>query len=190
MSLFPSYFNIQNMNVTSNVPTVSSESQGLITHVRRRLAQRWDIDLDCIVTTIDKSTGENNTKKAMAWKVGLQGGTIPNEFVLPVFGQSNAADTTTLNAITTGTTSIDLNNVTDVQEGDYFTFAGHTKVYMVMAISVNTVTFFPNLVSGVALGEAVTFNPEFTVICANVASFRSASARQPQSFTFNFVEAL
>lgn len=183
MALFPNYFIIDDINVVSNVPTVTSESQGLITHVRRRLAQRWDINIECRTIPTD-------TKKAMAWQVALDGGVIPNEFVLPVFGESVAPDTTALNAVNTGATAFNANNVTLVSEGDYFTFAGHSKVYMVMGISVNTITFFPNLVSDVLATEAVTFNPEFTVIAANVASFGSSSARQPQSFSFNFVELL
>ena len=183
MSALPSYFIIDNLEVTNNVPTISSESRGLIVHVRTILAQRWDIEVDCRVLPW-------NSKKAFAWQVGLKSGTVPNEFVLPVFGESQAADTTTLGAEVTGATAVELNNVTDVELGDYFTFAGHTKVYIVLDVNVNTVTFGPNLVSDVALSEAVTFNPEFSVRMSNIARFNSGSARQPQNFSFSFVEVL
>ena len=183
MALLPDYFIIRNITDVSVDNKVTSESQSLIILTRRRNAQRFDFSLDCIVLP-------QNTKKAKAWQMNLLGGTIPNEFVLPVFGQSPAADTVTTGSAVTGETSIDVSNVTDVEEGDLFTFAGHTKAYCVMSISVNTISFLPNLRSDVAISEAVTFNPEITVIKTNVNEFRSDSARRPQNFTLEFSEAL
>ena len=183
MAAFPDYFLIDNIEVISNIPTVASESQSLITYVRLRNAQRWDINLDCRTKPWD-------TKKAFAFQNSLKAGSVVNEFTLPVFGESAASDTTALTAEAIGATTIEVSNVTDVEIGDYVGFAGHTKVYLITDINVNELTFFPNLTSAVAISEGVTFNPEFTVRLSNIPRFRSASARQPQTFTFNFVEAL
>jgi len=183
MSLLPDYFIIRNLSETSVGNSVTSESQSLIQLTRRRNAQRFDFSVECIVLP-------QNTKKAAAWQMSLLDGSVPNEFVLPVFGQSSASDTVTTSAAVTGETSVDLNNATDVEEGDLFTFAGHTKAYRVISISVNTISFLPNLRGNVALSEAVTFNPEFTVRKTNVNEFTSDSARRPQNFNLEFAEVL
>jgi len=96
-----------------------------------------------------------------------------------------------------GDTTIDIDGMTGtLKAGDFVKFAGHTKVYMVVAdatasAGATTITIEPPLRSALADDEAVTYdNVQFTVRLINDVQEFNTNDLDTYRFEVDFIEAL
>ena len=96
-----------------------------------------------------------------------------------------------------GDTTIDIDGMTGtLKAGDFVKFAGHTKVYMVVAdatasAGATTITIEPPLRSALADNEAVTYdNVQFTVRLTNDIQEFNTNDLDTYRFEVDFIEAL
>lgn len=171
--------------VSSNTPSVLSESRGLVTQSRRLPGQRWEINLTGFVLP-----GDNNAFSAFLF--GLEGPTNTFSYPLIGFGKSSASNKTVSVAGNIGDTTVNLNNLDDVNIGEYFKFANHNKVYQVHAVNGNIATIFPYLQSGIMPAESVEFEDvKFRVrLNSNIQSFSANTVRDIVTYNFRMLEAL
>lgn len=96
-----------------------------------------------------------------------------------------------------GDTTIDIDGMTgNLKAGDFVKFAGHSKVYMVVAdatasAGATTITIEPPLRSALADNEAVTYdNVQFTVRLINDIQEFNTNDLDTYRFEVDFIEAL
>ncbi len=171
--------------VKSNTPAISTESRSLITRTRRLPGQRWEMDLTGFTLPQD-----NNEFSAFLF--GLQGPTATFDYSLIGFGKSSASNKTVSIAGSIGDSIISMSDSTNVNVGEFLSFASHTKVYQVHAVNGSNVTIFPNLQRDVTLGEVVNFSDvKFKMrLVGNVQSFSADTIRDKVNYSFQIIEAL
>lgn len=155
MAALPSEFLIADAEILDDLAVLESESLSLI--YRRRIlpgAQRFSFRL--------RSTKlQNDALKRVQGKLAAI--RLTNDVVtvaIPGYSTSTVTTRTTAQARGIGNTTITLTSADGTEDGQFFTFAGHTKVYQVTGVNVGTkvITFYPNLIRAVALPETLTFN--------------------------------
>ena len=112
--------------------------------------------------------------------------------------KGNISGTVLVNGVhSAGDTTIDVDGMTGtIKAGDFVKFAGHTKVYMVVAdvtasAGAATLTIEPPLRSALADDEAVTYDGvEFTVRLTNDVQQFNTSDLDLYRFEVDFIEAL
>lgn len=152
MATLPTEFKIAYAELNSSTSYVSSRTRSLRHVQRRTTGQAWDFTLRS--TSIE----DVNIKKVIAGIAAINRDNSDVQVSIPIYSDSNATTTTTTNAKAKGQISILMLSVAGVEVGDFFTFSGHTKAYQVSDVVGNDVTFTPNLVSTVGVGETVTFD--------------------------------
>lgn len=159
------------LGVTSDYPIIKTKSQSNKTLKRTKAGQRWQFTLKWVKLT------QAQVRRVRGFFASVNQGMGHFEVVLELESQplGPAAGTPTVNTATTkGATSVPLLGLTpqqtELEEGAYIKFAGHTKVYMLSqpltgaADGTATATIFPGLVADVAAAEAVIWRDvPFTV---------------------------
>lgn len=194
-------FKIQSATFKSNSPTIASESQSLIQHVRRIPAQRWEFTL--------KSTpvGSEAGRKIWAYITALNGRFTPFDVVIPAYSQPQGValgSPTVRTAASAGVTSVALQGFSgpaaaQLLAGDYVRFSNHSKVYMVTANANNNVSgqltlqIYPQLTRPLTVGAALIMRDvPFTVRQVRDMQEFSVSGRDGRitSFELDCIEVL
>ena len=152
------------ISITSLNPTYTSVTHSLKRQVRTRGGQRWSID-----ATFPPLT---RTAFAPVWafaqKQKGQFGTFT--FVPPIYSNTSGTATGTLSVnesagYIAGTTTITVDGLTGtLKAGDFIKFAGHDKVYTIVADATTSLIIEPVLQLPIVDDEVVTYNAvPFTV---------------------------
>lgn len=187
MAALPSQFIIAEAEILDELAGMESESLSLI-YRRRNIpgGQRFAFRLR------SAALQNNNLKIAQAKLAAIR---LSNDVVtvaIPSYSTSTVTTRTTAQARGIGNTTITLTTADGTEEGQFFTFAGHTKAYQVTSVNTGTktITFYPNLIKPVALTEALTFNNMvFTgKIRGRLQKFAISGSRNSAELEIDFVE--
>lgn len=183
MATLPSNFIIERARLTNNSNDLFSESRSLRIVQRKTAGQRWDFVIDSIDYRL------KDIKPLWAFFAQVKQTLDTVAFTLPVYSESDVDQKITLSSASAGATTVAIGNSNDVVAGDYFTFAGHSKAYLVTGIVGNQLTFAPNLIRPVAGGELLTFDGcQFTCRVTEVIEFDAQG--QNASLQIELAEAL
>ena len=181
--------NITAIELTSNQPTVTTQSLSGRTQVRSFGGQYWSARI------VMPPLSEEKLRRIYAFLVQQRGSlttfTISPTNLANVTGtQSNSEGIASSGSI--GATTITMDNSNEFKAGDMINFSGHTKSYMVIDHSGTTLTFEPALVSAVADTETVRskdlFKLTVTLAGESVKYFEGADGFA--SLEFDIVEAV
>ena len=189
---FPTTIQFASMSITDREAIDYSEAANLRTQVRSRGSHRWEFK----GTFPPLSREESAEIAAFIRKTGLgQSFSI----ALPEYSDARgtASGTVRVNngvGYPIGSTAIAIDGLTGtLLEGDFITFAGHAKAYMVVEdrSGAGTLTISPSLRTAVADNEVITYDGvEFTVrIPANKSSY-SINNNSHVSISIDFIEAV
>ena len=155
----PNYISITSLN-----PTYTSVTHSLKRQVRTRGGQRWSID----ATFPPLTRTDFAPIWAFAQKQKGQFGKFT--FTPPIYSNTSGTATGTLRVNNSagyiaGTTTITVDGLTGtLKAGDFIKFAGHDKVYTIVADATTSLTIEPVLQLPVVNNEVVTYNAvPFTV---------------------------
>lgn len=187
MAAFPSEFLIAEAEMIDELAGMESESLSLI-YRRRNIpgGQRYAFRLRSIEL-------QNDVLKRVQGKLAAI--RLANDVVtavIPVYSQSTVATRVASQAKAIGSTTITTTTCDGTEDGQFFTFAGHTKAYQVVAVNTGTktLTFYPNLIKAVALNEVMTFNNMvFTgKLRGRAQNFSLSGSRNSAELEIDFVE--
>lgn len=188
MAAFPSEFLIADAEILDDLATLESDSLSLI--YRRRVlpgAQRFSFRLRSIAL-------QNDQLKRVQGKLAAI--RLSNDVVtvsIPGYSTSSVTTRTNANARSIGQTTITLTSADGTEDGQFFTFSGHSKVYQVTAVNVGTkeITFYPNLIRAVSLPETLTFNNMvFTgKLRGRTQAFSLSGSKNSAELEIDFVES-
>lgn len=130
--IFPDYLLIKSIDVISNQPIVTSEARNLKVLSRELSGHRFDLNMRIEVEPW-------NAKKAGGFFFGLQQDSATVEFSDAEWA-SSASNKTVSGAVSAGVRDLTLNNVTDLNIGDWANVAGHAKLYRIIDIVGSMVT--------------------------------------------------
>lgn len=187
MALLPDEFPIESLRFANNSSETETTSQSLIMLIRKLPSQRWDFTLSSALIKPDDADVVYGFLAAR--KQDLD--TI--EVKLPRYSFNNdVSATTTAVAGDIGDTALTVASGNGVKVGKFFTFTGHSKVYIVTGISGNSLSFAPSLRRSVSNGESVIFDEVvFTMKARGRAQEFNASADTDHvRMELNLVEAL
>lgn len=156
---FPDFIERISFDMTSERVVVSSESRSKSVLTRSLTGQRFDVQMRCFVRPW-------NTLRAQGWIESMQRDNVTTTYTDEqwVEQQSSIGNKTTNGARAAGNTTVALTSISGVFVGARLNFAGHSKLYSVVAISGNTITLNTGLLASVAAGSAVNFsNPTVTL---------------------------
>lgn len=178
-------FIIDDIQITDKNAVLTNDTRSLQFRARKIPGQRWEVKLQTRATP-------DNRKAAIGYASTLQGGVTVETIVLPYFSESLAGVKLVNQGVAVGASSVNLQESVDVNVGDYFKFAGHSKVYIVKSKLGLNIKFHPNLVRAVAPSEQVIFNNvPMTVQSMNNAQVFGSSGRYAMlNVDFNFVEVI
>lgn len=178
-------FIIDDIQITDNNAVLTNDTRSLQFRARKIPGQRWEVKLKT------RALPENR-KSAMGYAATLGGGIAVETIVLPYFSDSLAGNKLVNQPKLAGATTVKLQESAGVNVGDYFKFAGHSKVYIVKSKVGLTIGFHPNLVRNVAASEQVIFNnvPMTVQSLQKAQVFSSSGFRYPIDIDFNFVEVI
>jgi hypothetical protein len=183
---FPSDIGFLIAEPNSEAPAYVNESQSLNTIAVSTGAQRWGFTL----TTIDLK--ERDLRRAWAFLNALGGQAKTFNVMLPVFSQPLGAvigQVQSQSSYSTGTDNISFSNYTP-EIGDFFRFAGHSKVYQVSNTAGSSATIFPPLTKPVSLAELITVNDvKFTVRLTSKISKLKIDIKRVEKLKFKVTEA-
>lgn len=151
MAQLPAEFVIESVRFTNRDSVTATESQSLITLERALPAQRWDFTLRSILLAPDDSD------LVWAYFAARKQDLDVTEVFLPRWSESGVTSRPTTAAAAIGDTTIAASD-TNLKAGLYLSFAGHTKVYVVTDVGLNSFTVAPSLRAPVASGETITFD--------------------------------
>jgi len=146
------------ISITSLNPTYTSVTHSLKRQVRTRGGQRWSID----ATFPPLTRTDFAPIWAFAQKQKGQFGVFT--FTPPIYSNSSGTASGTLRVNNSagyiaGTTTITVDGLTGtLKAGDFIKFAGHDKVYTIVADATTSLTIEPVLQKPVVNNEVVTFN--------------------------------
>lgn len=178
-------FIIDDIQISDANAVLTNDTRSLQFRARKIPGQRWEVKLKTRALPV-------NRKAAMGYAATLGGGVNTDTIVLPYFSESLAGNKLTNQGIAIGATSANLQESAGVNVGDYFKFAGHSKVYIVKGKSGLQIDFHPNLVRAVASSEQLIFNnvPMTVQSLQKTQVFSSSGIRYPLDIDFNFVEVI
>jgi len=186
MATLPTEFKIASAEISNNVPITETDSRSLIRVQRKTGGQRWEMRLGSTRLNLEE------LKPILGALSGIRNSMSTIEIAIPVYSDSVATTKVAAVSRAIGVTSITVNSTSDIAVGDYFKFAGHSKVYMVTAITNGTnFSFFPNLKEAVASNEVLTFDGvEFTMRLTGDPIVFNATNENITSIEIDLVEAL
>jgi hypothetical protein len=189
-----------NVKIRSYAPNLVSVTQSLDRDVRSRGAQRWLLEVSWPSMTRDEGHA------FWVWLTQRRGQyTAADEVVAglstprgttgafnPLVNGAKAAGSTTIATDGWGT------GVTVLKAGDYLRFAGHNKVYQIVADAISNgsgqanLSIFPALVSALANNEAITVRevPFSLALVEDEQSMTMGPAYRWEPFTVSFVESI
>lgn len=178
-------FIIDDIQITDKNAVLTNDTRSLQFRARKLPGQRWEVKLQT------RATPENR-KAAMGYATSLQGGVFVDTIVLPYFSESIAGIKLTNQGVVAGATSANLQETNGVGVGDYFKFAGHSKVYIVKEKNGLNIKFHPNLVRSVAPSEQVIFNNVPMTVQSNRKAqvFGSSGRYDMLNIDFEFIEVI
>lgn len=146
------------VELTSNQPTVTTQSLSGRTQVRSFGGQYWSARI------VMPPLSQEKLRRIYAFLVQQKGSltsfTISPTNLANVSGtQTNSEGISSTNAI--GATTVTTDNPNLFAAGDMINFSGHSKSYMVIDHNSTTLTFEPALISAVANTENVLSKDEF-----------------------------
>ena len=146
------------VELTSNQPTVTTQSLSGRTQVRSFGGQYWSARI------VMPPLSQEKLRRIYAFLVQQKGSltsfTISPTNLANVSGtQSNSEGISSTNAI--GATTVTTDHSNEFAAGDMINFSGHSKSYMVIDHSGTTLTFEPALISTVANTENVLSKDNF-----------------------------
>jgi len=186
MATLPSEFKIASAEISNNVPITETDSRSLIRIQRKTGGQRWEMRLGSTRLNLEE------LKPILGALSGIRNSMSTIEIAIPVYSDSLVSTKTAAASGAIGATSITINSTTSMAVGDYFKFAGHSKVYMVTGITSGSIfTFFPNLQRAVSSSEVLTFDGvQFTMRLTGDPIVFNATNQNITSIEIDLVEAL
>lgn len=188
MAALPSEFLIANAEILDDLAVRESDSLALI--YRRRIvpgAQRFSFRLRSILL-------QNDALKRVQGKLAAI--RLTNDVVtirIPGYSTSSVTTRTTSQARPIGSTTVTVTSADGTEDGQFFTFAGHTKAYQVTGVNVGskTLTFYPHLIRAVSLPETLTFNNMvFTgKLRGRTQAFSLSGSKNSAELEIDFVES-
>lgn len=145
--MLPSYLFVKSCDLSSIQNVTSSESRNLITLSRTLPGHRWEMRMQIDIAPF-------NVRPARAFLYSLQRDNATTLYTDPDW-ETGITGREASTAATAGATQFEVSDTTDIQEGMFLNFAGHSKMYMVTGISGFNVEIFPELHADVALDENV-----------------------------------
>ena len=189
---FPTAVQFADLIITDHESVDGSEAANLRTQYRSRGSQRWEFK-----GSFPKMTrAEAAAVKAFIRLTGV-GASFQIELPEHSDARGTVSGTVRVNLLAgypAGTSAIAIDGITGtLLEGDFIKFAGHDKVYMVVAdrSGAGTLTFSPSLRVAVANNEVITYDGvEFTVrIPSNKMSY-SISNDSLETISLDLIEVV
>ena len=155
---FPTSPTANSISITSVNPTYTSVTHSLKRQVRTRGGQRWQIE----ASYPPLSRADFAPLWAFAQKQKGQFGSF--SYTPPVYSNSSGTATGTLlvnnsGGYVAGTSTVTADGLTGtLKAGDFIKFAGHDKVYSVVADGSTSLIIEPPLNEAIADNEAITYN--------------------------------
>ena len=198
---YPQHIAPSNVELTSITQTQVTTSHSLKRQISSRGGQRFRVRFDYAPMTKDEFAtiwAFLMSKKGRLEKFTLA---LPNQeprgVATPASSQQFQIKTTqatgssvVIKNCTTSTTGI-------FKAGDFFSIAGHGKIYVVTDTSVDsdgsgdaTVNFIPELISEATQDDIVTFEPVLQVALLNDELTVALPANRTRNFSVEFIEAV
>ncbi|MCO7225778.1 hypothetical protein [Pleionea sp. CnH1-48] len=186
MSTFPSSIGISSIALTSQAPTISTESKSYRRHVGRIPAHRFEVRLKTI------PLNQSQHRELWGFITALEGSFNPFSMVLPLYSEPRGVATGSPNVkanTNAGAKTVLIQGYTPsingiAKTGDVVRFAGHTKVYQVRedansdAQGEVILKLSSNLIESVKANEVLTVrHVPFTLSLKNDAQEFKASAQ-------------
>lgn len=184
---WPDYLIVKSIDTINNVAAVSSEARNKKIFNRKIGGQRFDFNLRMNVKPWD-------TKKSSGFLFALQDDDTYTSYS-DVTWAGTASNTVTDGAITAGSKSATLDDVTDLEAGDWMNFGNHTKLYKILYIVGSTVTLNTNILFGVPSGTFVELQSPSALLelapeLKASTTFSEKLHKDLASFNARFVEVL
>lgn len=153
------------ITVRNNKPVLISDTLSLRRHVRRIAAQRWEIDTNL------EPLGEGEDAIALFIHTTLNGLHTKIQAVMPqpvavirkIELDGKVGPITLAGATIKGSSSIAVTS--NIKVGTFVAFSGHGKVYLVTSKTSETITVYPNLVTGVPSGNRLFHEDDVLLQC-------------------------
>lgn len=148
----------------------------------------WNIDISYNPMT------KSQFNPIYAFLLEKQGSLKPFFVQLPQYRGQGVSSKTASSGLA-GSTTLTVNNITDIEAGMMFnindnTDSTHTKAYVITRASSTTITFTPGLQNAVTSGAAVNFtNPKIRVIQSGDVQEYSLNTNNLYSFSLKLEEA-
>lgn len=187
MANLPNVFKINSVTPVDNYAYQFSETRSLKSSFRALGGQRFEFQINSV--ELEKF----QIKQVMAFTAKVNRTNDSINLVMPIFSESNATTTTTIDALVKGDAQVELSSISGVEVGDFFNIAGHSKSYIVDGVVGSDITFSPPLLTdSVASGAVVTFNGcVFKMKLRNrVQSFSVDADRNSASLQLDLIEDL
>jgi len=196
---FPTSPKFNSINITSNDPNIVTISTSGRRQVKSQMTQFWTIDANLptmtraqwapIAAFVKKQKGATESFQLTLPEYSTTQGALTTQSVT-VNGVHAVGDTT----ITLAQGSLSLSNA--LKAGDFVTFSGHTKVYMVVAdfslsSGAGTLTIEPPLISALANSETLAYKDMlFTVFLVNDQQEWNMGLASTVGYEIEFREAI
>lgn len=120
--------------------------------------QRWSISFKLAPTTVNQAS-------LLAGLLAIEDTVF--DFTVPQPDSPSATlgtiNRTVSGTVATGASSMTINSASGVLVGRYFTFANHTKLYIVTSITGNVIGFYPPLYTAQTSGASIKFGDNVTM---------------------------
>lgn len=124
--------------VSSNQPVFTADTISLKRFAASMEVQRWEIETNLMPS--------NSSADFLLHSVANGFATVFDVEMPQVYRNSSIIPTGSTQATgTAGTYSVTVNSSSNLKSGDFISFSGHQKVYLIMAVSGQTLTVFPKL---------------------------------------------